>query len=110
MDEKLRLPASFTRLDEAEQSALQGGCLMRPSTWCYMVSAMLRPGVYSGLTDAEREAVWLQREHGDVIRLRLDTYTYADGYVYKTPRNPGRYRGIAGFFLRASDFFDGVGL
>ena len=110
MDETLRLPESFTRLDEEEQSALEGGCLIRPSTWCYTVFVMLRPGSYSEPTDAERQAFWLQREHGDIVRLRYGSYTYADGYVYKLPKDPDRYRGFAGFFLSAGDFFDGIGL
>ncbi len=111
MDEKLRLPASCTRLDGAECAALEGGCLMRPSTWCYMMGRLFSPIQRSyELTPEEKNAVFLQREHGDIVGLRYGRYTYADGYIYKLPKEKTKNWSISNFFYDVGDFWDSIGL
>ncbi len=112
MDEKLRLPASCTRLDGAECAALEGGCLMRPSTWCYMMGRMFMPyhGYQIGPTEEELRIIYLQQEHGDIVKLRFGRYTYADGYVYKLETDNTAFGKISNFFYNAGDFWDLIGL
>jgi len=112
MNGKIRFPASCTRLDGAECSAAEGGCLIRLSTWCYLTAEMFLPKQHSAAqpTAADTEVLWLQREHGDIVKLGYGAYTYADGYVYRMPRQDAGGRWIVSFFYNAGDFFDSIGL
>lgn len=115
MNEKLRLPSSCTRLDGTECAALEGGCFIRLSAWCYAMAHMVIPHqgyqrYQTGLTEEELRAVYLQQEHGDIVKIRFSGYTYADGYVYKMPSRDTGFWKVAGFFYDAGDLFHEIGL
>lgn len=106
MNEKLRLPASCTRLGQAECTALEGGCLMRPSTFFAVLARMVRPQDYYAYWKWPDQS--LQEEHGKIIGRRGNLYTYADGFTYQMEPEPEK--GLWGFLGGVADFFYDIGL
>ncbi len=110
MNEKLRLPASCTRLSAETCASTEGGCFIRLSTVCFMLSKLFQSN--RGYEIIDEEAVLLQQEHGDIVGLQHNVYTYADGYTYaySVLTCTMKKASVSDFFYNLGDIWRSMGL